>query len=372
MDFDAAIIGAGVVGLACAERLSRAGRKVVLIERHGAFGRETSSRNSEVIHAGIYYPAGSLKARLCVAGNRGLYAWCESYGVRHARVGKYIVAAAQAEEPELAEVLARGRANGVSGLTEVTRAHLAREEPNVAAAAAVFSPDTGIVDSHGLMQSLLDAGRARGLDVAFRHALRGVERASGGFKLRLEDPEGHPAAIGAAQVVNAAGLESDAVAALAGVDVDRAGYRLRYVKGRYARLNRPGFVRHLVYPVPPRSLLGLGVHATVQLDGGIRLGPDAEVLPGRSIDYGVPDAIVPLFHAAASRYLPGLREQDLSPDQSGVRPKLAVGDRVADFVIAEESGRGLPGWVNLVGIESPGLTCALEIAAEVERLLPRP
>jgi L-2-hydroxyglutarate oxidase LhgO len=372
MDFDVAIVGAGVVGLACAERMARAGRSAVLIERHGRFGQETSSRNSEVIHAGIYYPRGSRKARLCVAGNRSLYAWCAAHGVRHARVGKYIVAAAAAEEPELAAILERGRANGVANLAHVTEARLAREEPNVAATAALFSPDTGIVDSHGLMQSLLDSARARGLDVAFRHLLRGVEQIAGGFRLQLEDPEGAPSNVAAAQVVNAAGLESDAVAALAGVDVDLAGYRLRYVKGRYARVNRPGFVRHLVYPVPPPSLLGLGVHTTVQLDGGIRLGPDAEVLPGRSIDYAVPDEIVPRFHAAASRYLRGLREEDLAPDQSGVRPKLSVAGPAADFVIAEESARGLPGWVNLVGIESPGLTCALEIAAEVEQLLPRP
>jgi L-2-hydroxyglutarate oxidase LhgO len=372
MDYDVAIVGAGVVGLACAERMARAGRSAVVIERHARFGQETSSRNSEVIHAGIYYSRGSRKARLCIAGNRSLYAWCVAHGVRHARVGKYIVAAGAAEEPELAAILERGRANGVANLAFVAAARLTREEPNVIAAAALFSPDTGIVDSHGLMQSLLDSARTRGLDVAFRHSLRGVEQIAGGFRLRLEDPEGATSSVAAVQVVNAAGLESDAVAALAGVDVDLAGYRLRYVKGRYARVNRPGFLRHLVYPVPPPSLLGLGVHATVQLDGGIRLGPDTEVLPGRSIDYAVPDEIVPRFHAAASRYLRGLREQDLAPHQSGVRPKLSIAGPAADFVIAEESARGLPGWVNLVGIESPGLTCALEIAAEVEQLLPRP
>ncbi|GAC1340566.1 MAG: NAD(P)/FAD-dependent oxidoreductase [Myxococcales bacterium] len=372
MDFDLAIVGAGVVGLACAERMARAGRRTVLIERHRSFGQETSSRNSEVIHAGIYYPQGSRKARLCVAGNPSLYAWCGSHGVGHARVGKYIVAAAADEEAQLEGILARGRANGVENLAPVARAVLAREEPNVVATAALFSPDTGIVDSHGLMQSLLDAARGSGLEVAFRHALRGVERISGGFSLQLEDPDGQPAAVAAAQVVNAAGLESDAIAARAGIDVDAAGYRLRYVKGRYVRVNRPGFLRHLVYPVPPPSLLGLGVHATVQLDGGIRLGPDTEVLAGRAIDYDVPADVVPRFHAAASRYLRGLREQDLAPDQAGVRPKLGVAGPAADFVIAEESARGLPGWVNLVGIESPGLTCALEIACEVERLLPRP
>lgn len=371
MDFDVVVIGAGVVGLAVAEAAARAGRSVVIVERHGAFGTETSSRNSQVIHAGMYYPAGSLKARLCVPGNRALYAWCERHGVDHARLGKYIVATAPDEEPALEQILARARTNGVDALEPVTGAAVAAAEPHVRATAGLWSPNTGIVDAHGFMASLLAEARAHDADVAFEHRVTRIAREDGGYSVGFVDPSGEPGSITARAVVNAAGLDCDTVAALAGIDVDAAGYRLTYVKGNYFRVRRRGFVRHLIYPVPPPKLAGLGVHVTLELDGAVRLGPDVEVLPDRALAYEVDESRAAAFHAAAARYLPDLRLEDVYADQSGIRPKLTPAHGgIPDFVIQEESARGLPGLVNLIGIESPGLTCALPIGTMVEELLP--
>lgn len=370
-EFDVVVIGAGVVGLACAERLSRQGRAVLLVERHPSFGRETSSRNSEVVHAGMYYPPGSWKARLCVPGNRSLYAWCERHRVSFARLGKHIVATSPDEEAELAEIHARGLSNGVEGLEWVGRRALQAREPEVLATAALWSPWTGIVDSHAFMASLLSAARDRNCEVAWKHTVIGAEPVSGRYRLTIVDPSGERVAIATRSVVNAAGLASDEIAALMGIDVDAAGYRLTYVKGRYFRLRGRRKVSTLIYPVPPPNLIGLGIHLTLELDGGMRLGPDAELLPDRRLDYDVPEAAGDLFYEAARRYLRGIARSDVSPDHAGIRPKLVPkGGGVSDFVIAEESARGLPGWVNLIGIESPGLTCALEIAAQVAMLVP--
>ena len=363
--WDVVVIGAGVVGLACAQRLARRGLSTLVIERRDRVGAETTSRSSQVVHAGMYYASGTLKAELCVRGNASLGAWCESHGVPFARIGKLIVANDAAGEVELARILARGRANGCEGLDYAPGAVL-REEPNVVARAALWSPRSGIVDVHALMGSLRSAAREHGCDVALGHTLVGVTRAPSGYTLHVRDPIGAVDTALATRVVNAAGLGADDVAALAGIDVDAAGYRQRWVKGSWFRVRRRGLVSRLVYPTPPRDLSGLGIHVTLDPSGDLRLGPDVEPLGGRVFDYAVDEARRPAFFAAAATYLRGLREEDLSPDQAGIRPKLSLpGEPARDFVIAEESGRGLPGWVNLLGIESPGLTCALEIAERV-------
>ena len=224
------------------------------------------------------------------------------------------------------------------------------------------------------MDSLLAEARAKGADVAFQHALVRVERAGDRWSLAVRDASGEESTFEAPRVVTAAGLWADAVAALAGVDLDAAGYRQHFVKGNYFRLHKRGVVSRLVYPVPPKNLAGLGVHVTVELDGAARFGPDVEPVERPETwaapDYRVDESRRAAFFRAARGYLDGFAEDDLAPDQSGVRPKLSrAGEPARDFVIAEESARGMPGWVNLVGIESPGMTCALEIAARVATLL---
>jgi L-2-hydroxyglutarate oxidase LhgO len=365
LDTDVVVIGAGVIGLACARELAARGRDVLLIERHERFGVETSSRNSEVVHAGIYYPAGSLKARLCARGNRSLYAWCASHDVPHARLGKLIVATAADEEPKLEQIVRQALANDVTSLSFVTVAEVRALEPHVRATRGLWSPDTGIVDSHQLMASLLADAERHGATVALRHEVVGAEPASGGYRLDARSGV-ERTSVEARQVVNAAGLDADRVAALPGLDVERCGYRQHYARGHYFRVHprKQHLASHLIYPAP--GLTYLGIHVTLDLAGGMRLGPDLEYLSGRTQDYDVPERLRATFLAAASRYLEGLELSDLAPDLAGIRPKLqAPGEPPRDFVIREESGRGLPGWVNLVGIESPGLTCCLEIGTLV-------
>ena len=366
------VIGAGVIGLAVARELASAGRQVLVLERHTRPGTETSSRNSEVIHAGMYYPPGSLKARLCVAANPELHRWCEARGVPHRRIGKFIVATSADEQPELERLLERGRANGVPGLRLASRKELKREEPDLRAVTALWSPDTGIVDSHRLLRSLEQDAVAEGCSFAYGHRWRRSEPCSGGYDVCCVDPTGRDVRIRARTVVNAAGLDADVVAAAMGIDVEAAGYRQIFVKGSYFRLREGAAVRprHLIYPVPHPVLAGLGVHVTVDMAGGVRLGPDIEFLNDRIIDYSVAPELAAVFAERASRYLPELQESDLRPDQSGIRPRRFLKDGgVPDFVIAEETNKGLPGWVNLIGMESPGLTCCLGIGREVGRLL---
>jgi L-2-hydroxyglutarate oxidase LhgO len=342
----------------------------MMLERHDRFGVETSSRNSEVVHAGIHYTPGSLKATLCVRGNRSLYAWCEARGVPHRRLGKLIVAAVPEEEPKLEGILARAAANGATTVSRLTAAQARALEPQVRCTAALWSPDTGIVDSHVFMASLLADAEANGCQAVWRHGLVAVDRRPGGWCLLVRSPDGEQTPLASPRVVNAAGLEADRVAALAGFDVDACGYRQCYARGHYFRVSgrKRGIARHLVYPVPQQA--GLGIHVTLDLAGGIRLGPDVRYLPDRRQDYGVPEDLRDVFHAVVSRYLSGLEPEDLTPDMAGIRPKLqGPGQPPCDFVVAEESARDHAGWVNLVGIESPGLTCALEIGAMVADML---
>ena len=370
MDADAIVIGAGVVGLACARELAARGRSVIVLERHERFGVETSSRNSEVVHAGIYYPAGSLKARLCVRGNASLYAWCGARGVAHRRLGKLIVAAADEEEPKLAELRALAEASGVYSLEPRTSAQVRALEPHVQCTMALWSPDTGIVDSHALMASLLADAEAHGAVAAWRQEVCGVEPVAGGHRVTARDAGGETTAIEAPWVVNAAGLDADTVAGLAGFDVEACGYRQRYARGHYFRV-APGkshLASHLIYPAPQQE--SLGIHVTLDLAGGVRLGPDLEYLPDRRQNYDVAGRLRATFYAAVSRFLEGLAPEDLAPDLAGIRPRLhGPGGPFRDFVIREESARGRPGWMNLVGIESPGLTSCLEIGVLAANLL---
>jgi L-2-hydroxyglutarate oxidase LhgO len=362
------IVGAGVVGLATAARLAKRFPELVILERRERHGSETSSRNSEVIHGGMYYPAGSLKARLCVRGRHLLYELCERAGVPHRRTGKLIVAMARQETAELERLLALGRENGVE-LSLASAEECRRLEPAVPAVAGLLSPTTGIVSAHGLMDALLHEARRHGALLQPRAELVGIERRAGEYRLEIRTPEGSET-LTSERVVNAAGLESDRVAALAGLDVAAAGYRLHWWKGSYFAVNgrKAGLLSRLVYPVP--NHVSLGVHAVLGLEGRLRFGPDAEYLPERRLDYAVDEAKREAFAAAVRGLVPQLAAEDLTPDIAGIRPKLQGPDEgFRDFVIAEESARGLPGFVNLIGIDSPGLTSAPAIAEEVDRLL---
>jgi L-2-hydroxyglutarate oxidase LhgO len=362
-DAGVTVVGAGVVGLAVAARLAPH-TDLVLLERRDRHGTEQSARNSEVIHAGMYYPTGSWKARLCVEGNRRLYEVCARHGVPHRRIGKVITAVETDELAQLETLLARGRANGVELRTLGAR-EMAEMEPNVRSVGALSSPNTGIVSAHGLMDALLAQARTADAVVRFRSDVTALERTADGWRVTC-GRESFTSEV----VVNAAGLGSDEVAARAGIDVDAAGYRIRYCKGDYFAVSagKAGLVSRLVYPVPDH--VSLGVHAVLGLDGRLRFGPDVEYLEDRALSYGVDAGKRAAFGEAVRRIVPAIADEDLAPDTSGIRSKLQrAGDPVRDFVIADESARGLPGLVNLVGIESPGLTSCLAIADEVARLL---
>lgn len=371
MDYEIIIIGAGAVGLACAAELSKKARALV-VERHESFGMETSSRNSEVIHAGIYYPENSLKAKLCVEGNRMLYEYCGRRGVPHKRIGKYIVAVDEGEIDAMENIYSRGKSNDVMGLRHANGEEIAEREPYVKARAGLFSADSGIVDSHKLMVSMQLEAVENDCDFAWKHSAQNIEKISGGFELTLNDPENQPCKIKCEKIINSAGLRADAVAEQAGIDVDNSGYRLHWARGRYFRIKdtKKYLAKRLIYPIPPKKMQNLGAHITVEMDGGLKLGPDIEYLSEKRQDYSVDESLREKFFYAATHYLKGLELDDLSPDQAGIRPKLQPpGGEYRDFVIVEESERELPGLVNLIGIESPGLTSCLAIAKYVENIL---
>ena len=360
-EVDVVVVGAGVVGLAAAAALARSHRGVVVLERHDRIASEVSSRNSEVIHAGIYYPEGSEKARMCVEGRERLYQHCEDRGVSHRQTGKIIVATCDDEVGILEELRERGLANGVPGLEMLSAAQVGRREPALRAVAGLYSPRTGIVDSHALCLSYAAEAESRGAQILLRTRVVEIEAIASGFRVTAAGGDGARSAVTCASLVNAAGLSADAVAELVGIDVDQRGYRLHPCKGDYFSLapGAPLRVTQLVYPVHTKA--GLGIHATLELGGWIRFGPDTTYVD--SVDYRVDAEKAGSFAQAIRRYMPGIRTEWLSPDYAGVRPKLAgPGEDFRDFVVAEESGPGFPGLVNLIGIESPGLTAAGAIA----------
>lgn len=367
-EIDTVIVGAGVVGLACAARIARAGRSVAIVERNDAVGQETSSRHSGVIHAGLYYPAGSLKALTCVEGRRLMYERCRRLNVPHANIGKILVATDDEETARLEAIRTRGLENGAGALTMLTQAQVAALEPRVRAVAGLMSPETGIVDAHELMNSYLAEARDHGAELVLVTSVEGLGRINGDWRVDTRTRGGETFSITAAHVVNAAGLGSDVVAALAGVDIDALGYRLHFCKGDYFALGPRlrGIASRLIYPVPVHA--GLGVHITIDLGGKITAGPDTEYVD--TVHYRVNPEKAARFGAALRRYLPEVRDDDLTPDYAGMRPKLqGPGEPVRDFVIEEASAHGAPALINLIGIESPGLTASGAIAERVLRLL---
>jgi L-2-hydroxyglutarate oxidase LhgO len=363
------VIGAGVIGLAVAAQVSGKGKDVYILEKNETFGKETSSRNSEIIHAGIYYPKGSLKAETCVDGNAMLYEICRRYGIGHRKTGKLIVATEDEDVGKLEELLERGRRNGARGLKVLSRGEVNKLEPNIEVVAAIFSPSSGTIDSHTLMRYFLSKAQGAGTKIAYKSNVIGIEKLSDGYEVTVENGSGS-FLFKTEILINCAGLYSDRIAQLGGIDINKAGYQLFYCKGEYFsvgnRKNR--LIKRLIYPVPQPSSGGLGIHATVDLEGRMRLGPDARYV--NEIDYRVDESQRGLFYSSVKAFLPFIESDDLEPEMAGIRPKLqGPGDDFRDFVIRHEQDRGLPGFINLIGVESPGLTSAPAIAERVEGLV---
>ncbi len=371
-EFDVAIVGGGVVGLAVLERMAAAGLEAILLERHPAWGREVSSRNSEVVHGGMYYAPGSLKARLCVEGRRMLYRFCEQHDVPHRRCGKVIVAVNADEEQALTRIEATGKKNGVEDLRFLSQAELATIAPGVEAAAALHSPHTGVVNAHALMDALAHAAQEQGATLVLDAAVEALERRDDGWEVCFHNA-GEQVSLTCRHCVNAAGLEAQNIMRMAGLSPEEADLRLYPCKGRYFSVQGASRKRinSLIYPAPEANLAGLGIHTVVDTGGGVKLGPDVEYVEAAAeYDYSVDETARSAFFASAGRYLPFLALEDIHPDMAGIRPKLAgPGQPARDFYIADEAPRGLPGFINLAGIESPGLTACLAIAEYVKRIV---
>jgi L-2-hydroxyglutarate oxidase LhgO len=366
---DVTIIGAGVIGLAIAAQLAKPNRQVYVLEKNEGFGLETSSRQSGVIHAGIYYPPDSLKARLCVEGNRKLYEICQKYDIGYKKLGKLIVATNDEESGKLEAWLDRGRRNGAEDLRLISRQEMKALEPNVEGVAAILSPSSGIINSHGLMQYFIARAVEKGAQIAYKSKVVGIEKASDGYEVFVED-SGGKSSFTTGVLVNSAGLYSDKIAELAGIDMDGAGYRLHYGKGEYFSLRKrqDTLVNRLIYPVPPSNIASVGIHITFDLEGRVRLGPSLRYID--SLDYSVDNSHKKLFYESVKKLLPAIDYDDLEPEMAGIRPKLQEAEgEFRDFVINEESGKGLPAFINLIGIESPGLTAAPAIAEYVAGLI---
>lgn len=362
---DCIVIGGGVIGLAVARRLAIAGVETLVIEREAVHGAHTSSRNSEVIHAGLYYPPGSLKAGLCVRGRQQLYRYCQDRGVAHRRCGKLILAAAEDERATLQSYIDTARRNGVTDVAWLTPGEVTALEPAVRCVAALWSPSTGILDSHDYMQALLGDLEANGGTLACRAEVVHARLERGRHRVFVEQDRAC-SEFEARLLINAAGLDAQAVAqTFAGLDP--ATIPLRYLaKGHYFTLQGRAPFHHLIYPVAGAG--GLGIHVTLDLAGGVRFGPDVEWIS--DLDYSIDESRRDAFATAIRRYYPDLDAARLQPGYTGIRPKISgPGARAADFCIQGPAEHGWPGLVNLYGIESPGLTASLAIADKVAAAL---
>lgn len=370
MDAEITIIGAGIIGLAIAERISENHKNVFLIEKHPSFGQETSSRNSEVIHAGIYYPAKSLKSKLCVEGKRLLYDYCKRYEVPFNNCGKLIVATSEDEIPVIENIRQNALKNGVNDLEMFDRDRIAEMEPEIFALKALFSPSTGIVDSHALMKQYETNTIKNGSQIVYGSEVVAIEHINGGYEITLIDSDGGKFSFTSKIVINSAGLSSDKVSGMVGIYDD--ALRILFCKGEYFRIRPPKnrLVSRLIYPVPHQNMEGIGVHVTIDMGGGVKLGPDVKYLESNVFDYKLTPSKKEVFYESAKKFLPFLEPDDITPEMAGIRPKIQKpGEPQRDFYIMEESKRGYPGFINLIGMESPGLTASIAIADYVNHLI---
>ena len=370
MDADITIIGAGVVGLAIAENVSKTHNNVFLIEKHTSFGQETSSRNSEVIHAGIYYTKDSLKARLCVEGKWMIYDYCKKYDIPFNNCGKLIVATSEEEISVIEGIRLTALKNGVDDLLFLEREQISELEPNIFALKALFSPSTGIVDSHSLMKQYETNSYNNGCQIVYGSEVTGISQIENGYKINLFDADKKNYSFTTRIIINSAGLTSDKVSEMVGIKDD--SLKILFCKGEYFRINPPKnrLINRLVYPVPHQNMEGIGIHVTIDMGGGVKLGPDVKYLESNIYDYKVTASKQEAFYKSVKKFLPFLEFDDITPEMAGIRPKIQKpGEPLRDFYIMEETSRGYPGFINLIGMESPGLTSSIAIAKYVNGLI---
>lgn len=367
---DITIIGAGVIGLAIAYELSNLGKEVVVLEKNASFGEETSSRNSEVIHAGLYYRPHSLKAETCIRGGRLLYELCAKHNITHKKLGKLVVAPTGDETAEIEGLYRNALSCGVENLSLFDRDAVKKMSVDIDVKTALYSPDSGIIDSHRLMRFFFESAQDKGAIFAFLNEVVDIKKTQDNYRIRVKETGGGLFDFQSQAVINSAGLSSDKIAALVGLDTGKLFYRIFYCKGQYFRVRNPQkfSIRRLIYP--PATKTDLGIHITPDLAGGLRLGPDAKYVD--KIDYDVDEKDKTNFHSSVRRFLPRLEMEDLVLDTAGIRPKLqGPNDDFRDFIIRDEAENGFPAFINLIGIESPGLTACLSIAEKVKKIAVR-
>lgn len=369
MDTDITIIGAGVIGLAIGENLSGKSGNIFIIEKHSTFGQETSSRNSEVIHAGIYYPQGSLKSILCVEGKNLLYEYCRKHDIPYNNCGKLIVATTPEEVGIIEGIRETARKNGVY-LEIMEKDQIAAFEPNIFALKALYSPTTGIVDTHRLMKQFETAIINNGGHMVYRSEVTGIKKIDEGYEITILDSDRQYFSFTTRILINSAGLVADKISEMAGIKDERLA--IHFCKGEYFRMKPPKnkLIKMLIYPVPYENMEGIGIHVTIDMAGGVKLGPDVTYLESNDFDYSVTASKQEAFWNSARKFLPFLEFDDIYPEMAGIRPKTQKkGDSIRDFYIMEESEKGFKGFINLIGMESPGLTSCLAIGNYICKLV---
>src|SRR5512133_2200309 len=345
-DVNITVIGAGVVGLAIAQKVSEKHENVFIIEKHLSFGQETSSRNSEVIHAGIYYTRGSLKSVLCVEGKRLLYDYCKKHDVPFNNCGKLIVATSEEEISVIEGIRQTAIKNGVNDLLVLDRDKIAELEPNISALKALYSPSTGIVDSHSLMKQYETNSLNNGWQIVYGSEVTGIRQIKGGYEINLLDSDKQSYVFTTGTVINSAGLTSDKVSEMIGITDENL--KILFCKGEYFRINPPKnrLINRLVYPVPHQNMEGIGIHITIDMGGGVKLGPDVKYLESNIYDYKLTASKQEAFFTSAKKFLPFLEFDDIAPEMAGIRPKIQKpGEPLRDFYIKEETERGNPGFI---------------------------
>jgi len=364
------IIGAGVVGLAIAYQLSKKYDNIFVVEKNMQFGEETSARSSEVIHSGIYYPSNSLKTKLCIEGREMLYDFCDEFGVNYNKCGKLIIAVTEDEFSKLDKIKNQAFENGVNDVIELSAEDLTKLEPNINALKALLVNDTGVLESYGFMKELEKLANNKGVQFVYGSTVKKIDKENEGYRVFVTENDDSTFDFSSEILINASGLNSDVISKMLGIK--NVNYELHYCKGEYFAVGngKNKLVKRLVYPVPNPNLVGLGVHVTIDVDKGLKLGPNAIYQTEREIDYTVDKNHKNDFFKSAKRFLPFLEKKDLYPAYSGIRPKLQKkGDPFRDFVIKEEKEIGLKNYYNLIGIESPGLTASLAIGKYINKLI---